>query len=99
MPARATDSAERPFNRPPRILRQLPAAEVALPPPPQLPNFPNQRWQMLLPPLLMAGTYLLVASMRSSSGGSSNLLFLIPMVLMALISIELFRSGITELMR
>ena len=73
------------FNRPPRILRQAPCEEVALPPAPKAPAKPQQRLLPLLAPLLTAGMYLIVAQMRGSRGG--GMVMILPMIALSLTTV------------
>ncbi|XSG76965.1 FtsK/SpoIIIE domain-containing protein [Herpetosiphon llansteffanensis] len=73
---------QRPFNRPPRILRELPVAEVELPTPPQLTPIPPFRWGMLLIPIITALVYFGVAIIR----GNASLWFVIPTVAISFVA-------------
>ncbi|MCA0351190.1 MAG: hypothetical protein LCH85_04270 [Chloroflexi bacterium] len=73
---------QRPFNRPPRILRELPVEEVELPAPPQLSPITPFRWGMLLIPVITALVYFGVAIIR----GNASLWFVIPMVAISFVS-------------
>src|SRR4051794_36219025 len=63
------------FNRPPRIQPELPTGEVEVPAPP--PPLQRQSMLQIAVPLITIAGYILV----SSSGKSSNPLFVLPMAL------------------
>ena len=76
------------FNRPPRILRELPQEEVELPSPPQLPAPLRMRMLMILAPLLTSGIYLLMFFIRGTSGGNA-------WMILPIVGISLVTAGIS----
>ncbi len=82
-------SSESLFNRPPRILRELPRQAVELPSPPELPSPLQMRLSMILAPLLTSGIYLLLFLARGSSGGRSG------WTILPLIGVSLVTAGIS----
>ncbi len=73
------------FNRPPRIIRQLPRDEIEIPAPPQPPNaVMAQSLAMVILPTLTGVFYLIVVIARGSQDGS--LWFSLPIILISFVS-------------